>query len=204
MNKAYYTLAVFLLLLGVGLLFLPDREHPEEVSPRELLGELRNPSRFISTDKVAEMIIDNDPTLVLVDVRDMYDYLDFSLPGAHSIPLEEILLYDWVDSLSYEQSKIVLFSNGDIKADQAWMLLKRNNYSNLHVMKGGLNEWFETIIQPQQPPETASDEEIDRYQFRRGASIYFTGGTAPIEAETSGETVVVRRKEKTQVVEGGC
>ena len=204
MNKAYYTLAVFLLLLGVGLLFLPDREHPDEVSPRDLLGELRNPSRFISTDRVAEMIIDNDPTLVLVDVRDMYDYLDFSLPGAHSIPLEEILLYDWVDSLSYEQSKIVLFSNGDIKADQAWMLLKRNSYSNLHVLKGGLNEWFETIIQPERPPETASDEEIDRYQFRRGASIYFTGGTAPIEAETGGETVVVRRKAKTQVVEGGC
>ena len=204
MNKAYYTLAVFLLLLGVGLLMLPDRENPDDYPPRELLGDLRNPSRFISADKVAEMIIDRDPTLVLVDVRDMYDYLDFSLPGAHSIPLEEILLYDWVDSLSYEQSKIVLFSNGDIKDDQAWMLLRRENHKNMHVLKGGLNFWFETIIQPVRPPETASDEEIDRYQFRRGASIYFTGGAAPIEAETGGEPVIVRKKTKSQVVEGGC
>ena len=49
MNKAYYTLAVFLLLLGVGLLFLPEREHPDEATPREMLSDLRNPSRFISS-----------------------------------------------------------------------------------------------------------------------------------------------------------
>ena len=204
MKKAYYIMAVFLLLLGIGLVILPDREHYDEASPRELLSDLRNPSRFISTDKVAEMIIDQDPTLLLVDVRDMYDFLDYSLPGAHSIPLEEILLYKWVDSLSYDRSKIVLFSNSDILSDQAWILLKRENHNNIHIMKGGLNCWFETIIQPSPPPETAADEEIDLYQFRKGASIYFLGGTAAVEQETGSQTIVVKRKNKTKVVEGGC
>ncbi len=204
MNKAYYTLAVFLLVLGIGLVLLPEREHPDESSPRELLNELKNPSRFISTDKVAEMIIDQDPTLLLVDVRDMYDYLDFSLPGAHSIPLEEILLYNWIDSLAYDQSMIVLFSNGDIRADKAWMLMKREKHQNIHIMKGGLNCWFNTIIRPEKPVETAADEEIDLYEFRRGASIYFTGGATPMETEGGSEAVIVSRKKKTQVVEGGC
>ena len=117
---------------------------------------------------------------------------------------EEILLYDWVDSLAYHQSKIVLFSNSDILADKAWMLLKREGHQNIHVMKGGLNCWFETIIQPGPPAETAADEEIDRYQFRKGASVYFTGGTTAIETDSDVETVVVTRKNKTQVVEGGC
>ena len=197
MKKAYYIMAVFLLLLGIGLVILPDREHYDEASPRELLSDLRNPSRFISTDKVAEMIIDQDPTLLLVDVRDMYDFLDYSLPGAHSIPLEEILMYKWVDSLSYDRSKIVLFSNSDILADQAWILLKRENHNNIHIMRGGLNCWFETIIQPSPP-------EIDLYQFRKGASIYFLGGAAPVEQETGSQTVIVKRKNKTKVVEGGC
>ena len=204
MKKAYYIMAVFLLLLGIGLVILPDREHYDEASPRELLSDLRNPSRFISTDKVAEMIIDQDPTLLLVDVRDMYDFLDYSLPGAHSIPLEEILMYNWVDSLAYERSKIVLFSNSDILADQAWILLKRENHDNIHIMKGGLNCWFETIIQPSPPAETDADEEIDLYQFRKGASIYFLGGTAAVEQETGSQTVIVKRKNKTKVVEGGC
>ncbi|MCK4569818.1 MAG: rhodanese-like domain-containing protein [Bacteroidales bacterium] len=204
MNKAFYILAVFLLLLGTGLVLLPDREHSDEASPGELLSNLRNPSRFISTDKVAEMIISQDPALLLVDVRDMYDFLDYSLPGAHSIPLEEIMMYNWVDSLSYKQSQIVLFSNSDILADQAWVLLKRKKYENIHIMKGGLNHWFETIIQPEPPAETAADDEIDRYQFRKGASIYFTGGAVPLEQETSTEAVMVKRKNKTQLVEGGC
>lgn len=204
MNKAYYTLAAFLLLLGIGLVVLPEREHLDETLPREVLNDLRNPSRFITTDKVAEMIIDKDPTLILVDVRDMYDYLDYSLPGAHSIPLEEMLMYDWVDSLAFEGSKIVFFSNSDIKADQAWMLMKREKHDDIHVMKGGLNYWFETIIQAKRPPETAPSEAFDLYEFRRGAAIYFTGGAAPIEQETGTEAVVIRKKAKTQVIEGGC
>lgn len=204
MNKAYYTLAVFMLILGIGLVVLPDRENTDEVLPRQILSELRNPSRFVNTDKVAEMIIEKDPTLLLVDVRDMYDYLDYSLPNAHSIPLEEILSYNWVDSLAFENSKIILFSNSDIRADQAWQLMKREGFENIHVMEGGLNRWFETIIQPKRPPETAPTEEIDLYEFRKGASIYFTGGAAPIEQDLDAEPVIVRKKSKTQVVEGGC
>jgi rhodanese-related sulfurtransferase len=204
MNKAYIILAAILLLLGLGLIFLPERNHPEEASPRALLSDLRNPSRFISVDKVAEMIIDKDPTLLLVDVRSLYDNMDYSLPGAHCIPLEEILMYDWIDSLAYNQSKIVLFSNSDILSDQAWMILKREKYNNIHVMKGGLNYWFNTIIQPVPPAETAPDEEIDLYQFRKGASIYFTGGNVNVDQDINAEPIVVRKKNKNQVVEGGC
>lgn len=204
MNKAYYILAAFLLLLGIGLVLLPERDHPDEISPRQLLSDLRNPSRFYSTDKVAEMIIDQDPTLVLIDVRSMYDNMDYTLPKAHSIPLEEILMYNWMDSLAFNNSKVVLFSNADVLADKAWILLKREKYENIHVMKGGINCWFETIIQPSPPPVTAADDEIDLYQFRKGASIYFTGGAMPIEEETNTEIVVVKRKPKTSVVEGGC
>lgn len=204
MNKAYTVLAALLILLGVGLVILPERNHPEEASPRELLNELRNPSRFITTDEVARMIIEQEPTLLLVDVREIYDFLDYSLPGAHNIQLQEILLNDWIDSLAFSNSKIVLFSNSDILADQAWMLLKRENHENIHVMKGGLNRWFETIINPQPPAETAGNEEIDLYQFRKGASIYFTGGAIPVEQETGAEPVIVRKRNKGSAVEGGC
>lgn len=204
MNKAYIFLAGMFIILAIVLIILPDRGHSDDKTPRELLGDLRNPSRFISTDKVAEMIINQDPTLVLVDVRPKRDTLHFSLPGAHSIPLEGILMTDWVDSLSYDLSKVVLFSNGDILADEAWMLLKRANHTNIHIMKGGLNCWFETIIKPLPPAETASDEEIDLYQFRKGASIYFTGGATAVEQDIEFEAVIVRKKNKSRAVEGGC
>lgn len=204
MNKAYYILGALLILLGIGLVLLPERDHPDEISPRQLLSDLRNPSRFYTTDKIAEMIIDQDPTLVLIDVRSMYDNMDYTLPNSHSIPLEEILMYNWMDSLAFDNSKVVLFSNGDVLADKAWLLLKREKYENIHVMKGGINCWFETIIQPTPPLVTAADDEIDLYQFRRGASIYFTGGSLPVEQEVGSEVIIIKRKPKTSVVEGGC
>jgi hypothetical protein len=134
----------------------------------------------------------------------MYDFLDYSLPGAHSIPLDQILDHNWIDSLAYERSQIVLFSNSDIRADQAWVLLTRAKHENIHVMRGGLNRWFETIIQPSPPPQTAGNEEIDLYQFRKGASMFFTGGTTAVEQEVSTEAVPVKRRKKNRVVEGGC
>ena len=93
MRKAYYTLAVFLLLLGIGLFFLPEREHPDEVSPRELLGDLRNPSRFISTDKVAEMINFPDdhcigPLVVIgKGVKEPW-------PKPGQLPLDEVVIHN--------------------------------------------------------------------------------------------------------------
>ena len=71
-------------------------------------------------------------------------------------------------------------------------------------MKGGLNSWFETIIQPTAPGETASELEREQYQFRKGASIYFSGGQT-ITPDMSGQNaVIVTRKKKKSTVEGGC
>ena len=50
-------------------------------------------------------------------------------------------------------------------------------------MKGGLNEWVETIMNPQEPPATASSEIQEQYQFRMAASRYFAGGSREMNPE---------------------
>jgi hypothetical protein len=83
-------------------------------------------------------------------------------------------------------------------------------------MKGGLNEWFSTIMLPEEPGELASSEEIELYQFRTGASIYFGSGTVEfpkvVEVEVEVEeapktvekkTIPVQKKVKVED-EGGC
>jgi hypothetical protein len=77
-------------------------------------------------------------------------------------------------------------------------------YNSIYVMKGGLNCWIETIVQPEMPDETASKEAFELYNTRRGASMYFTG--AEIAAPDAGDKqpVQVKRKKKATVAEGGC
>jgi len=204
MKIKYIILAAILIIAGLGLVILPERTHSYETTPEELLVEINDPSRFLTSDQVAEMIINGDPTLFLIDVRDFYSFEEYSLPGAVNIPLEELLLEDWVDYLDQEDMSIVFFSNGDIYADQAWVLNRRLNRNNIYVLKGGLNCWAETILHPTRPVETAPTEAFDLYEFRKGASIYFGGsGNLPSSSEPT-EIITVTRKKKENVVEGGC
>lgn len=204
MNKNYIFLALLLIVLGGGLLILPERENYQQIKPEELMLDIVQTSRYVTTDQVAEMIIEGDPTLELVDVRSTDEYEEFTLPGSLNIPLDSIMIPDYQDYLGIEDMNVVFFGNDDIRADQVWVIAKRMGYSSLYVMKGGLNCWMNTIIQPQRPEETASKEEFEKYQQRRGASMYFTGAEIAIPEDAGGAAVKVVRKKKTSVVEGGC
>lgn len=203
MNKNYIILAVLFLILAGGLLFLPERENYKQIAPEDLMRDVVQTTRYVTTDQVAQMIIEGDPTLELVDVRNEYDYFEYSLPGALNIPLDSIMAEDYQNYLGIEDMSVVFFANDDIKADQAWVIAKRMGYRSIYVMKGGLNCWIKTIIQPNIPEETASKEEFELYEFRKGASMYFTGAEISTPS-TSGEVVKVTRKKKSSVAEGGC
>jgi rhodanese-related sulfurtransferase len=204
MNKTYFIIASLLILLGAGALFLPEKDNINEVNPESLLRDLNTDERFWSTDLIAEKLIDKDPNLLLVDVRDLDQYLEYSLPAAMNIPLEDILDSAWIDYFNQDDYDVVLFSNGDIYADQAWLLLRQQGYDNIYIMKGGLNRWAETILQPQPPAQTDPSEAFERYSFRKGASMYFGGSEQETEQSTTQETIIVTPRKKKNAVEGGC
>ncbi len=204
MNIRYVLLAALVLILGLILVILPEKERVKEIKPELLLAELQTKTHYISTDEIAERLINQDPAVFLIDVRMADSYFEYSLPGAENIPLEEILFPDWEDYLAQDGKDIIFFSNDDILAEQAWMFARQKGYKNLYVMKGGLNEWFSTIIQPTPPAETASNKEFELYAFRKGAKIFFTGGQVLATDDSAPDVVVVARKKKKSVVEGGC
>jgi rhodanese-related sulfurtransferase len=193
-----------MLVLAIGTLFLNKERDYEQIKPEELLWDIIQPTRYVTTDQVARMIIAKDPTLELVDVRDAESYNKFSLTNAVNVPLKDILKPESQDYFGLPGVKVVFYSNDDILADEAWVITKRMGYDDTYVMKGGLNCWIETIIQPKEPPETASYTAFKQYQFRKGAQQYFTG--AKVEQQNAGKKteVKVRRRKRTAVAAGGC
>lgn len=210
MNKKYILVIALAMILATGALFLPDKQFTKELSPDKLFFKINNPSRFISTDIIAKKIIDGDPALQLIDVRSSDQYKAYSLPGALNLPLKELMdssgniSDEWIDYLEVDGMSTIFFSNGDICADQVWILCTRLGLKNMYVMKGGLNMWVETILKPQRPAESASSDEFALFDFRKGASQYFRGGSLVIESEVAAEPVLQVRKKKKTVVEGGC
>ena len=203
MNRNYILLTVLMLVLAVGTLFLTTDDEPKQIAPEELLQQIIQPTRYVTTDQVAKMIIQGDPSLLMVDVRSADEYNEYALPGSVNIPLEELLNEGNMGYFGVPGVKVVFISNDDIRADQTWVLTKRLGVDGTYVMKGGLNCWMQTIIEPSQPDADAPSVDHALYAFRKGAQIYFTGAESATPDDGNVE-VQVRRREKTNVAAGGC
>ncbi len=204
MNRNYIFLTLLMLILALGTFFLKKKPAGPETKPEALLLEIVQPTRFVSTDQVAKMIIRKDPSLEIVDVRSPEEFAKFTLPNAINIPPDSLLLPSGSDYLGIPGIKVVFISDDGIKADQEWVLAKRLGYKDIYVMKGGLNRWIETIIQPKEPGESEPYTAFEQYEFRKGAQLYFTGAKVESSATTKKVKVVVRRKKKAHVASGGC
>jgi len=204
MKRTYFILVTILILLTLGLFVLEAREHNDKITPVELLTDLIENTRYVTCDELASRIIEGDPSVQLVDVRDPYDFMDFSLPGAENIPISDLCTETGEELLNAPGKDFILYSNGDVDANKAWMISQRLGYNRLYILKGGLNNWIKTIIKPQPPAESQPQDAFDLYEFRRGASQYFTGGNAPITTDAPAQEINFERKKKKSAVEGGC
>jgi len=212
MNKAFLYLSLIVLVIATVLLFQSNYENKQQNPAEAFLKEIHSSNRYVSTDEIAKRIIEDDPTLFLVDVRAEEEFNTYSLPGAVNIPLQSVLNKEWEQNLNQGVLDVIFFSNDDFNSEEAWALCKQEGYSNLYVLEGGLNNWFSTIMLPEKPGELASTEELELFSFRTGASIYFGSGsvTIPVIVEVEEKpaplvkkTIPVKTKQKAEA-EGGC
>ena len=205
--KPRLILASVLIPLGMIIAAVPENTtKPYKLSAEELLNEVKEQLQFIHPDQVADMLINKDPSLQLIDVRSVAEFEKFSLPGAINIPLENLLSEDYEDYIDQDVKLNVFYSNGSTSANEAWMITRQLGYENNYVLQGGLNFWVETIMNPEKPTETSPSEELAKYDFRKGAGAAL-GGAAVSTANNSKTTApkppLVKRKKKKKV-QGGC
>ena len=207
----YMLLALILLILAGGLVFLPKVEKQEGVKAETLLSNVINPERYISTDQIAEKIISRDPSFILVDVRDPAEYSHYALPNAVNIPLKNLLDKENEAYVNQNQYDVIFYSNDNFYADQAWVLGTRMGYKNLKVLHGGMNKWFTTIINPSVPEEQMAAADFEIYSTRKAASMFFGVKypeqrkiEEPVIKKPVAKQVVPVKKKKKRPVEGGC
>ena len=206
MKKKYLVGIVVFLTLGLYLALSGVKESTYvETKPDKLFLDLIENTRYFTVDEVAQMIIAQDPSIQLIDVRDARYYNKFSLSGAINIPLKDFLNEENLAYLDQDIYKTILFSNGSSDADVAWMLATRMGYPNVFVMKGGMNTWVDDILQPAQNEVVWDGVNDQLYQYRKGASLFFGGKSVDQgsdEVKVKAKKPAKRRKKKE--VEGGC
>lgn len=206
--KTRLKLAAILIPLGFIIAAVPENTtKPYKLTAEQLLEEVKDGTQFMSPDEVADMVVNKDPSIQLIDVRDQDEYEKYSLPGAINIPLSDILSEQWADLLNQDVKMNVFYSNGHLKANEVWMITRQLGFENNYVLQGGLNYWTETILNPKAPASTSPDDEIARYDFRKGASQVFGSGSTVVSTGTSStkkaKPVIKKRKKKKRAA-GGC
>jgi len=175
--KQLKLLALIVIPLGIIIAAVPaDRVSQSRLAPHELLQEAGAGMQFIAPDAVADLLVQKDPSLRLIDVRTPEEFDAYSLPGAVNIPLSNLLADEYTDILNQDAYVNVFYSNGSVYANQAWMITRQLGYENNFVLEGGLNYWFGNILAPEAPSETSPNEEFAKYDFRKSAAAALGGG----------------------------
>jgi rhodanese-related sulfurtransferase len=171
-------IVAFFLLWGCS-----SRNNAGDITPAQLMMELNEGHHLTDAIQVAHWIIDKHPTLKLVDVRSNAEFEKFTLPGSINIPISEMQSALNQQLPDCDKQMLVFFSNDDLYAEQAWIVLRQLGCKNNLVLKGGLNAWIETIIKITPSVDFADSESLELYEFQKAARQYMIGASKPIQPE---------------------
>lgn len=132
--------------------------------------------------------------LIMIDVRSESDYNLFHLLDAEHVELSRI-----PESLARLQQEpdntvVVVMSNGERAATQAWRILTAESVPNAYILGGGLNGWIETFgdlsFIEDHPAQAAGDDELS-YRFTAAlGDRYMAASPDPEEFELEFEPKV--------------
>jgi rhodanese-related sulfurtransferase len=206
--KSLRLLAMFVIPMGLIIAAVPaNKTKPYKLTADQLLEEVNTRTQYVTPDVVADMIVSKDPSLRLIDVRSLDEFEKYNLPGAINIPLTDLLSDQYADILNQDVKMNIFYSNGTITANEAWMITRQLGYTNNFVLEGGLNYWFDAIMNPQKPASTNSDEEFAKYDFRKSAGAALGGGgvvSTTAETGTPSSKPAVKPVAKKKRAAGGC
>ena len=165
------------LLVGVGIIlaFLPfDAAQTFQLKSNELLARSASDNMYFSVDQVARAVNSEDSTVQIIDVRNAAQFRECNIPSSINIPFEDLQNPLWEATLNQKKVKNIFYGNGDQTANYAWMIVTGLGYPNNYVMKGGLNEWFRTVMLSQYSGEKITPAENARFENRLNARKAFT------------------------------
>jgi rhodanese-related sulfurtransferase len=167
--------SVALVCLGFILALLPiSGSRSFSVKPQKLLTEVLDKNSVLTVDQVARFVVSEDSTVQIIDLRTSEEFRKMSIPGSLNVPYSKFLDNDPGTFLRNGNIRNIFYSNGELDANSAFVLAKGLNYKNVYVMKGGLNEWFNTVMNSSFKGESISARENALFETRTRAAKMFT------------------------------
>ena len=166
--------SVGLLSLGFILALLPlSGSRSFTVNPKKLLSEVLDNGTYFTVDQVAKFIVSEDSSVQIIDLRTPEEFRTLNIPGSINVPYSKLLDNDPGSFLNNGKARNIFYSNGDFDSNYAIAIERGLNFNNTYVMKGGLNEWFNTVMNSNFTGERISARENALFETRTRARKMF-------------------------------
>ena len=129
---------------------------------------------------------DQKLNIVMLDVRSEADYNLFHIKDAKNVPLEGIRnLVPGLLSQNSANTIVVLMSNDEAAASEAWKVLQTESVPNVYILEGGINNWISIFGKDEAGitliPAAVADDQL-RYSFAAAlGDRYAASAPAPYE-----------------------
>lgn len=111
------------------------------LEPRAAADDIR-----VSPEETLELLYNPAARLRLLDLREENEFNLFHLPHAHHVSLAA-LKQGPPAGLAREDTVIVV-SNGEGRAREAWLLLAASGFERVYVLRGGIHGWLAAFGRP--------------------------------------------------------
>ena len=197
-RRSHFVSGAGVFALGVIFIFLPDRKvhFINTVSdPTYISGHA---VKVMSVDELAFRIIDKDPNLQIVDIRDSATFAKAALPGANNVHVNEFFNKEWHTPLSRRHVKKVIVGENDSSERVACLLLEKLGYENVATLEGGEENFNRTILNVSPFVFTGSRWDRDVMLFREKAR------TEILKMVEQGKKTSPKGEKKEKKIQGGC
>lgn len=183
-------LGLLALILGLVAVLLgnPYDKVNTTINTKEFAIESVRGTDKVEVKKLADWIIEGKVDYRLVDLRDEKEYQEYFIPTAVNIPVGKIL-----DAGLMRNQKILLYSDDNTKAAQAWFLLKSKDYKGVYILDGGVDSWKDEILFPKLAANPTPEQ---KSEFDKIVEVSkFFGGSPQTGGEESTQEIAMPKLE---------
>jgi rhodanese-related sulfurtransferase len=124
----------------------------------------------MTVDEFAYRIIKDDNKLQIIDFRPLEEYKKQSLPGSTSFTFDNLFEKEPSKILRIRHKTNVFVAADEHTERQFAIIANRLGFSNVTILKGGLNNFNSEILNFDKNSIATTKQESDTYRFRTKAS----------------------------------
>lgn len=172
-------MGILAIILGIIAVFIgePQDNTTTSVNIKELSMTAGDNVNTVIVQKLSNWIIQGKMDYRLVDLRTEAEYEEYNIPSSECVSMSSL-----TKSELMRNEKIILYSNDDIVASQAWFILKSDSYQSVSILKNGMEAWKNEIVFPSCNCEEHSTPELKQLHAKKAEVAKFFGGVMQADA----------------------